>query len=285
MEKGSLCLETERPQMILWEVVGHQNRVFKENMKMKLRKIITAAAMLTLVLGLILGQVGSAKAATITANVAEDGYFMGNFNNWYITSPYAKAYTYIGDHDGDPNTPEVDLTIQGYFKYDLSSLSGISANDVTSASMNFYLRDKGGMGPAPIAVGAAGTLQVDPYATAPDFTPYAGSRGTLAPGYTASQSVSPTVDVTTGGTELISLDITNIVKGWLSGSLANFGVEMIYPELNTDDAFYWATMEGGAATSPFLQVETAAVPIPAAAWLLGSGLLGMIGVRRRQKMS
>jgi hypothetical protein len=255
---------------------------------MKLRNIFTALGILALVLGLSLGPAGQARAATITANVAEDGYFMGNFNNWYVTSPYAKAYSYYGDHDSDPNTPDLDLSIQAYFKYDLGSLAGISATDVTSASMNFYLRKKGGMGPAPVAVGSTGTLQVDPYASAPDFTPYGGSRGTLASGYTASQSVTPTVDVTTGATELISLDITNIVKGWLSGSLTNFGVEMIYPELNTDDAFYWAaTEDDGTAygnVTPFLQVQTAsAVPIPGAAWLLGSGLLGLIGVRRRKR--
>ncbi len=253
---------------------------------MKPRKILAAAAMLAIVLGLTLGQIGQAGAATVTANVAEDGYFMGNFNNWYITSPYAKTYNFFGDHDGDPSTPDLDLSIQAYFKYDLGALTGISSTDVTSASMNFYLREKGGMGPDPMAVGATGTLQVDPYATAPDFTPFGGSRGTLASGYTTSQSVTPTVDVTTGATELVSLDITNIVKGWLDGSLTNFGVEMIYPELNTGDAFYWATIDDDGTVygnvTPFLQVETSAVPIPAAVWLLGSGLLGLLGVRRKQ---
>ena len=39
-------------------------------------------------------------------------------------------------------------------------------------------------------------------------------------------------------------------------------------------AFAWAVRPG----------DVAAVPIPAAAWLLGSGLLGLIGVARRQRM-
>ncbi|NVN98839.1 MAG: VPLPA-CTERM sorting domain-containing protein [Geobacteraceae bacterium] len=30
-------------------------------------------------------------------------------------------------------------------------------------------------------------------------------------------------------------------------------------------------------------MEVTATPIPAAAWLLGSGLLGLVGVRRRKK--
>lgn len=38
----------------------------------------------------------------------------------------------------------------------------------------------------------------------------------------------------------------------------------------------------GSATGTF-QAVTSAVPVPAAAWLLGSGLLGLIGVARRQR--
>jgi len=248
-----------------------------------MKKIITLALTAFVTMGLAAMR---AEAATYTVNVVEDGYFMGSFNNWYMDSAYSKAYTYFGDHDSDPSTADVDLTIQGYFKYDIGALvaSGVTSADVTNATMNFSLRKKGGMGPTPVPVGFAGSLQVDPYATAPNFDAYEGARGALAVGYTVSKSVTPTVDVTVGNaTELVSIDITNMVKGWLDGSLANLGVEMIYPQLNTGNAYYWVSSEDDGtvfgAADPHLQVS--AVPVPAAAWLLGSGLVGLLGFKRR----
>ncbi len=44
--------------------------------------------------------------------------------------------------------------------------------------------------------------------------------------------------------------------------------------------------EGGGTPTllPFAHVDVAAVPVPAAAWLFGSGLLGLIGIARRKKV-
>jgi len=250
-----------------------------------MKTIYAALFALLLTMGFTLGHV---NASTIAINVLEDGYFFTNPNimNWYNTAPYAKSFNFSGDHDEDPATPDVNFSTQGYFKYDIGSLvsSGITASDVTSASMKFYLREKGGMSPDPVALGASGILQIDPYATAPDFTPYGGSLGSKVSGYTQSQLITLGVDVTTGATQLVSIDITDIVKGWLKGSFANYGIEMIYPTLNTGDTFYWATMEDDGISygdiTPFLEVNT--VPIPSAILLFASGLIGFIGIRRRK---
>ena len=40
---------------------------------------------------------------------------------------------------------------------------------------------------------------------------------------------------------------------------------------------------GGASAAPSLVGTTAVVPVPAAVWLFGSGLLGLVGVARRQR--
>ena len=49
----------------------------------------------------------------------------------------------------------------------------------------------------------------------------------------------------------------------------------------TPGAYEW-TWGTGASTDSF-KLNVGAAPIPAAAWLFGSGLLGLIGVARRKK--
>ena len=58
----------------------------------------------------------------------------------------------------------------------------------------------------------------------------------------------------------------------------------------TDSLFYFmgATTDAtGLTTSGHLydQTEIAATPIPAAAWLLGSGIIGLIGIKRRNQLT
>ncbi|MDY6953335.1 MAG: DUF4465 domain-containing protein [Thermodesulfobacteriota bacterium] len=60
--------------------------------------------------------------------------------------------------------------------------------------------------------------------------------------------------------------------------------EWIYQDLDLDGAqFVGITMETSDTMTPyyFAMDDVQAVPVPAAAWLLGSGLLGLIGIRRR----
>ena len=51
----------------------------------------------------------------------------------------------------------------------------------------------------------------------------------------------------------------------------------------TKTAFFdlTGTGAGGPISGPFAAYSPSAVPVPAAVWLLGSGLLGLIGVARR----
>jgi len=250
-----------------------------------MKKIYAVTVATTLALGLSMGQ---ATAATTTTNISvlEDGYYLGNFANWYNTSPFAKAYSATGDMNGS-GVPS-DLSTQGYFKYDINALStaGITAADVSSATMNFYLRAKGGMGPTPLPIGQSDSWSINPYESAPDFTDYAGTRGSVSGSYTVNRIISPTVDVTTGATELITLDVTDIVKGWLAGTYNNYGLEMVDLTYDTGYSLYWATMEDTGATygnvTPYLQVSTSPVPVPGAIWLLGSGMAGLFGLKRRR---
>ncbi|MGO9379191.1 MAG: NF038129 family PEP-CTERM protein [Dissulfurispiraceae bacterium] len=60
------------------------------------------------------------------------------------------------------------------------------------------------------------------------------------------------------------------------------------PLLTTDSTNGYATIidmnsNGAAVTNLSSQVSVNATPIPAAAWLLGSGLMGLVGIRRKMQ--
>jgi len=111
---------------------------------------------------------------------------------------------------------------------------------------------------------------------------------------TAFGSVFTLADVVTADTTIInSADaIPIIVNG--AGLLANNGSQAIafFPEgfdgtaINGDASLaYSTTPTFGPFTYHAVKWEASVVPIPAAVWLFGSGLLGLIGIARRKKVT
>lgn len=210
--------------------------------------------------------------------VAEDGYFISAISNWYMGRDYGKS--------GMTNIPGMIINSFGYFLFDSAAITdaGYTADLIANASLNFYLRDQS-RGRPPTGLGDSFEATVTASSSAHVFDPFAGSLGSVYSGTAVTHVHTMGVDVTQHGvTELVSIDITDIVKGWVAGTYQNFGVQLLKTTTGVDNWIYWVASEDSsiqfAGKHPYLQVNP--VPVPAALWLLGAGLIGIIGLRRRK---
>lgn len=108
-----------------------------------------------------------------------------------------------------------------------------------------------------------------------------------------SESSTPSVTLTqTGVSGWVSVDVTSLMDAWVGGT-SDFGFSLSqenYGVIRADNgsvavsAFCDTESTAGmCATGSFAPtLEVSAVPVPAAAWLFGSGLLGLVGVARRK---
>lgn len=78
-----------------------------------------------------------------------------------------------------------------------------------------------------------------------------------------------------------SAQMAQDVQDWLDGNNPNYGWILVGPG-GTTTAVKLGSRHSSAANQPQLVVDYTVVPVPAAAWLFGSGLLGLTGVARRK---
>jgi hypothetical protein len=167
-------------------------------------------------------------------------------------------------------------SLMSFVQFDLSSLSGITAADVTSAKLKLQSRTNslGGGNPS-----ATFPVTANVYAAAGDWTeatlnwdtrPAAGSLYSSA--------------VVNSTSQLVDFDITNLVKGWLDGSVTNFGMrlEQDAEVVNGSGQRVGATFVGASGTAlsrPLLEINTVPEPSSIALVIVGSIAFGMF--RRR----
>ncbi len=174
----------------------------------------------------------------VTLSVSDDGYLPVGMGNWYWDRAYAKSYNNF-----------MGMFCYGFSKFDLSPLAGVSGDDIVSASLFLYVTPLQGMGPAEYPSGTEGQFTINAYddTLLLDETYVGGS----VPGYVAGTTVNQPHDA--GPNTWVSVDITDIVKGWLDGDFANNGIE-IYDGISDDYAWYWSTKEE-TGNHPYLNVN------------------------------
>jgi hypothetical protein len=185
----------------------------------------------------------------------------------------------------DQDEPIREHTTRSLLEFDVSALSG-SAQHITSAQ--FQITGIGNLFPFdppsaefPIQVDLKPVLeawneQTVTWNTRPGV-------GSIAASYTM-----------TDGFETLSFDVTDLVKGWVDGSIMNFGLELSQNAIVTTppsapggrDRFavgLFASSANDDFAKPALVVEVQPVPLPAAAWMLIAGVGGLGALSRRGK--
>ena len=175
------------------------------------------------------------------------------------------------------------MDAQGFFANDLDGTAGagtLPASDGTYVNPTVGVTGPGGypgylgLGPVPISTTAFNTTNASNCSAAVEGDPSTGCMGVSPSGFlplvTDTKANANDFVANTGGT----IGGSPFVDGPFTGFNPNFDIT----------GLTFASQDPNGSIGPFAVSEgTPEVPVPAAVWLFGSGLLGLVGVARRKK--
>lgn len=234
-------------------------------------------------------------AASTSVDMMEEGtYFHG---------PFSGAQMWVLDRIAFRD--HISFDSQAYMKFDVdSALSGVPAADILSATFTFHTvhvnEDIANMIWGSPLDGQVVDIEVSAYAGA------VNTNLVVEPAVVSGSAVVKEDHIVRGGVvgsdpsgmylDTIEIDVTSIVQAWANNDYDNHGFRLDIKGIDPGNKFYmWAftSEEGMVSGSSYdvfydyglnpagLNVEV--VPVPAAVFLLASGIIGIVGLRRRKK--
>jgi hypothetical protein len=201
----------------------------------------------------------------------------------------AQPLEYIYETEVDGVFYSVDMWGYAWLKFD-----NLSTETVDSAYLALDLLGVGGMFiedaseeyPATLDIYSPGDIDVADLHGDDEDTEALALRETLKNTlYSGGQSLTGAIVMPENGAYYI--DITNIYNDWVTGEADNNGLILVSDSENGSGyplgvvGAQFASFGNETGNTPYI-TSVNPVPVPGAVWLLGSGLLGMIGLRRRK---
>lgn len=196
---------------------------------------------------------GRSHASTYNLPASDDTYVISTTPNFsYGSSSNLSANRYLSG-----------AQYVSYLKFDLQGI--LASEALASARLCLYANDGAGTGGT-----TAYFVSDDTWQETMTYT----SRPSVSTVVLGSNAASGADSINTWQYWDLALTPEMVSNGFLSIALAGAAPS------SSDNRHRFNSSEA-KANHPYLLVETSPVPLPPAAWLLGSGLVGLIGVRRR----